>query len=88
MDRLTMYKACKECGAIHSNGGDYCNVCSTRFAAKLKNKEEGTIEATITIEPVDYVKRFLERDANECLVVFGSIYLLGEVKSKLLINHT
>jgi dihydrofolate synthase/folylpolyglutamate synthase len=49
---------------------------------------KNNIKATLTIGPSDYVKEFLERDANECLVVLGSIYLLGEVKSKLLADVT
>ena len=36
------------------------------------------------IEPANFVKSFTSRDADECLVVLGSMYLLGEIKQQLL----
>jgi dihydrofolate synthase/folylpolyglutamate synthase len=38
------------------------------------------------IEPANFVKSFTSRDADECLVVLGSMYLLGEIKQQLLVG--
>lgn len=39
-------------------------------------------------EPVEYINEFISKNKNECLVILGSIYVLGEIKKKLLINLT
>lgn len=49
-------------------------------------------ELGISGEPLDYpaefIKRFiLNKNSKQCLVALGSIYILGEVKSKLLSNN-
>jgi dihydrofolate synthase/folylpolyglutamate synthase len=46
------------------------------------------VNASETSDPAMYVRNFMNRDKNECLVVLGSIYLLGEVKNKLSIEVT
>jgi len=46
------------------------------------------INAGETTDPAIYIRNFMKRDKSECLVVFGSIYLLGEVKNKLSIEVT
>ena len=46
------------------------------------------INAGETSDPAIYVRNFTKRDKSECLVVLGSIYLLGEIKNKLSIEVT
>ena len=46
------------------------------------------INAGETSDPAIYVSNFMKRDKSECLVLLGSIYLLGEVKNKLSIEVT
>lgn len=50
--------------------------------------EQNNIRAVETNDPAGYVSSFILRDKRECLVVLGSIYLLGEIKGKLDIEHT
>jgi len=38
------------------------------------------------IEPASFVRSFTKRNADECLVVLGSMYLLGEIKQQLLVE--
>jgi len=38
------------------------------------------------IEPAKFVRSFTSRGADECLVVLGSMYLLGEIKQQLLVG--
>jgi len=42
------------------------------------------INGKLLSEPAKYIDNFRENDRNECLVVLGSMYLLGEIKQKLL----
>jgi dihydrofolate synthase/folylpolyglutamate synthase len=37
-------------------------------------------------EPVDFIRNFLKGDKENCLVIIGSMYLLGEVKTGLKFN--
>jgi len=46
------------------------------------------IEASIVKESAEFVRNFAEYGKDDCLVVLGSMYLLGEIKSKLLVNVT
>ncbi|MCB9218889.1 MAG: bifunctional folylpolyglutamate synthase/dihydrofolate synthase [Ignavibacteriales bacterium] len=45
--------------------------------------ENNQIDVIIETEPVNLIKRFERQDQNECLVVLGSIYLLGQIKQKM-----
>ncbi len=45
-------------------------------------------ETSIVKEPAEFVKNFVQNSKDDCLVVLGSMYLLGEIKSKLLVNVT
>jgi dihydrofolate synthase/folylpolyglutamate synthase len=42
------------------------------------------ITCSIIREPIKYIDEFRMRNKNECLVVLGSMYLLGEIKQQLL----
>ena len=46
------------------------------------------IDAFIEREPVEFVTSFLDQEPGGCLVVLGSIYLLGYIKAGLMINIT
>ncbi len=46
------------------------------------------IDAVIEIEPVEFVTNFVNREPGECLVVLGSIYLLGIIKAGMTVNIT
>ena len=50
--------------------------------------KQNNINAIQTNDPANFVRNFITRDKSECLVVLGSIYLVGEVKSKLLVEVT
>lgn len=61
-------------------------------SAKLEDlksicRDLGIIDS-MTKDSAGFVKSFVERDKDDCLVVLGSMYLLGEIKSKLLVNVT
>ena len=42
------------------------------------------IEAGILNEPAGMIREFSKEGANSCLVILGSMYLLGEIKTKML----
>ena len=46
------------------------------------------INASIVDSSVEFVSNFLGHDKRDCLVVLGSMYLLGEIKAGLLSNLT
>jgi len=46
------------------------------------------IDVAAEREPVEFVSSFLDKEPGECLVVLGSIYLLGYIKAGMTINIT
>ncbi len=51
---------------------------------KLREISSGlNLNVKIEREPVKLLTEFETRDKDECLVVLGSMYLIGEIKSKL-----
>ncbi len=38
-------------------------------------------------EPIKYLKSFIENNSKDCLVVLGSIYVLGTIKSQITLNN-
>ncbi|MEE9450563.1 MAG: folylpolyglutamate synthase/dihydrofolate synthase family protein [Ignavibacteriaceae bacterium] len=46
------------------------------------------IDVVIEREPVEFVTSFLNKQPGECLVVLGSIHLLGNIKAGMTINIT
>jgi len=59
-------------------------------AAKMEEISELCEQFNIPInqlnEPANFVRSFTTRGADECLVVLGSMYLLGEIKQQLLVG--
>ena len=57
-------------------------------AAKIEEVAEEANRAGISIiplsNPAKYIKEFMKGRVSECLVILGSIYVLGEIKKKLL----
>ena len=49
----------------------------------LNLAQEINIKVEEEPEPVKYIESFRNKDEDNCLVVLGSIYLLGEIKSKI-----
>jgi dihydrofolate synthase/folylpolyglutamate synthase len=41
------------------------------------------LKAELLSDPVEYLNRFILENKNGCLVIIGSIYILGEVKSQI-----
>ncbi|HZW37864.1 MAG TPA: folylpolyglutamate synthase/dihydrofolate synthase family protein [Ignavibacteriaceae bacterium] len=56
-------------------------------AAKLEYIEDIAKELRIKVYPesdyIDFIKNFKQKQPNECLVVLGSMYMLGYIKSKI-----
>ena len=52
------------------------------FADELKDK------LVPLIDPADFVLKFRSDEAKKCLVVLGSMYLVGEIKSKFINKNT
>jgi len=46
--------------------------------------EQINITCNIIREPIIYIDEFRMRNNDDCLVVLGSMYLLGEIKQQLL----
>ncbi len=61
---------------------------SAKMNDLLQICKQNNINAIQTNDPANFVRNFITRDKSECLVVLGSIYLVGEVKSKLLVEVT
>lgn len=61
-------------------------------AAKFENIISYTKEKNIIIKkidnPIEYLEKFIQKNKNEILVFLGSMYLLGEIKSKIISNGT
>ncbi|QQS38013.1 MAG: bifunctional folylpolyglutamate synthase/dihydrofolate synthase [Ignavibacteriales bacterium] len=57
-------------------------ACSTDKLLSICN--ELSINAGVVTNPLGYIKSFIKEHKDNCLVVLGSMYLLGEVKTGLL----
>jgi len=83
----TMLKELNTCfDEIHITEIDYER--SAKVDAINAECEKLGIDAVIVIEPVEFVTSFLNKEPGECLVVLGSIYLLGNIKAGMTINIT
>ncbi|MDZ7763386.1 MAG: folylpolyglutamate synthase/dihydrofolate synthase family protein [Melioribacteraceae bacterium] len=71
-------------------------VMATSFdyerAAKIDDIKQIADKLSIKVEgltsPEEYIEKFIEREENNCLVILGSIYLLGDIKTKLMVEKT
>jgi dihydrofolate synthase/folylpolyglutamate synthase len=83
----TMLKELSTCfDEIHITEIDYERSAKVD-AIKAECQRLG-IDAAIEREPVEFVISFLNKEPGECLVVLGSIYLLGNIKAGMTINIT
>jgi len=68
---------------------DEIRVCEINYerAAKVEEliKLAGEINVKVTTEskPYEFIESFKDKGEDDCLVVLGSMYLLGEIKSKI-----
>lgn len=49
----------------------------------IKLAKEMDIKVVTESNPVEFIESFKKNDGDDCLVVLGSMYLLGEIKSKI-----
>ncbi|MEN8192958.1 MAG: folylpolyglutamate synthase/dihydrofolate synthase family protein [Bacteroidota bacterium] len=63
---------------------DYERAASIQEIADIASSEE--IVITPMINPVQHIKQFIDKAEPKCLVILGSIYILGEIKKGLLNN--
>ncbi|GAB4290480.1 MAG: folylpolyglutamate synthase/dihydrofolate synthase family protein [Ignavibacteriaceae bacterium] len=61
---------------------DYERACSLNDLQLICGKLN--IDYRALTNPADYIKDFKKRKPDNCLVVLGSMFLLGEIKSKLI----
>lgn len=55
----------------------------------LKNLiSEKNIKINLVNDPYEFLTKFIHQNKNECLVFLGSMYLLGEIKSKIISKET
>ncbi len=72
---------------------DEIHVCRARYERALPveeiiNKAEKlNINTIAENNPSEFVKEFEGREQDECLVVLGSMYLLGDIKSDLILSN-
>jgi dihydrofolate synthase/folylpolyglutamate synthase len=59
----------------------YERAAKTGDLVKLANEIE--IKVAVESNPVEFIESFKKNDGDDCLVVLGSMYLLGEIKSKI-----
>ena len=87
-------KAVDEMLAIAAGVFDEIHLCRARYDRALPAEElaliaeKHNIKAIIENNPSEFVKEFERREQNECLVVTGSMYLLGDIKSDLILSGT
>ncbi len=68
---------------IHVTSVEYERACGIEDLIKIA--AEINIQVIHEKEPVDFINKFEDREKDDCLVVLGSIYLVGALKS--LIKH-
>ncbi len=87
-------KAVDEMLAIAAGVFDEIHLCRARYDRALPAEElaiiaeKHNINGIIENNPAEFVKEFERREQNECLVVTGSMYLLGDIKSDLILSGT
>lgn len=87
-------KALKEMLKMLTKHFDEILVTDINYERAAKAEElialcrELNLNGRLLSEPLKYIDNFKEKDINECLVVLGSMYLLGEIKQQLLLGVT
>jgi folylpolyglutamate synthase/dihydropteroate synthase len=67
---------------IYATTFDYERAASIEQITEIA--EEIGIKTEPILEPHLYVRNFIRESQNKCLIILGSIYLLGNIKTKLL----
>ncbi len=73
---------------------DEIHLCRARYERALPAEElaliveKHNLKGIIENNPSEFVKEFEGRELNECLVVTGSMYLIGDIKSDLILSAT
>jgi folylpolyglutamate synthase/dihydropteroate synthase len=72
-----------------------CSFFDEIHITQVQNERSAKIEELLEItrelnikdfpepDPLAFIKKFKERKSNDCLVVLGSMYLIGEIKSEM-----
>ena len=82
-------KAVKEMMTLLNNSFDEINLTEIDYerACKISELDEIAKELSITAgsvtNPAEFVLKFREEESSKCLVVLGSMYLLGKIKTEL-----
>lgn len=82
-------KAVKEMMTLLKNSFDEINLTEIDYerACKISELDEIAKEHSITAgsvtNPAEFVLKFREEESSKCLVVLGSMYLLGKIKTEL-----
>jgi dihydrofolate synthase / folylpolyglutamate synthase len=84
-------KAIEEMLSIVNDHFDEIHICQARYERALSVEEISKIAEKLNIKtiiersPVEYLKNFERREQKDCLVILGSMYLIGDIKSDLLL---
>ncbi len=71
---------------------DEIHLCRARYERAMPAEElaliaeKHNLKGIIENNPSEFVKEFERREQNECLVVTGSMYLIGDIKSDLILS--
>lgn len=86
-------KAVEEMLDLVKDHFDEIHVCQAKYERALpveditKIADKLNIKTIIERNPIGYFKNFERREQNDCLVVMGSMYLVGDIKSDLLLSE-
>jgi dihydrofolate synthase/folylpolyglutamate synthase len=61
---------------------------SAKISELIAEAKQLSLAADGLTDPADFIEKFKLNQNNECLVVTGSIYVLGDIKAKLLLKRT
>ena len=85
-------KAVDEMLSVAGKNFDEIHVCRPRYeralpVEELINKAKNLNIRTIREDnPSEFVKKFEGREQTECLVILGSMYLIGDIKSDMILS--
>jgi dihydrofolate synthase/folylpolyglutamate synthase len=71
---------------------DEIHICQAKYDRALPVEDLSEIAGRLNIKtiiernPGDYLRNFEGREQKDCLVVMGSMYLIGDIKSELLLS--